>query len=76
MHLRGHPVGGAVDRLDQVPTLAAGVVEVAEARGTAEVYELDDAGGHEHDVVPLQVAVDHPVLVEVGHTLQDLMAVQ
>lgn len=65
-----------MDRFDQVPTLAAGVVEAAEAPGTAKVYELDDAGGHEHDVVPLQVPVNHPLQVEVGHTLQDLMAVQ
>lgn len=65
-----------MDRLDQVAAVAAGVVEAAEAPGTAEVYELDDTGGHEHDVVPLQVTVDHSVQVEVGHALQDLMAVQ
>ena len=65
-----------MDRLDQVSAVAAGGVEAAEAPGAAEVYELDHAGGHEHDVVPLQVAVDHAVQVEVGHALQDLMAVE
>ena len=65
-----------MDGLDQVGAVAAAGVEAAEAPGAAEVYELDHTGGHEHDVVALQVAVDHAVQVEVGHALQDLMAVE
>jgi len=67
-----------VDGLEQIAAAAAaagGVVQEAEAASTAKVYELDDASGHQHDVVPLQVSVNHPVQVKVGHPLQDLMGV-
>lgn len=63
-------------RLQQVAALACSVVRAAEAACTAKVYELDDTGGHQHDVVPLQVTVNHPVQVKVGHPFQDLMSVQ
>lgn len=72
-YLRRHPVRGAVDRLQQVRAVAAVVAEAARA---AEVYQLDDSRGHQHDVVPLQVAVDHPVQVKVGDSLQDLLRVE
>lgn len=74
-YLRSHPVGGAVDRLQQV-CAAAAVAQAAEAASAAEVDQLDDSCGHQHDVVPLQVAVNHPAQVEVGHSLHNLLGVQ
>lgn len=65
-----------MDRLEQVSTVAGSVVEEAEAPCTAKIYELDNAGGHQHDIVSFQVPVDHPVQVQVGHPFQDLMGVQ
>lgn len=65
-----------MDRLEQVCAVAGVVAEAAEAAGAAEVYQLDDARGHQHDVVPLQVAVNHPVQVKVGDSFQNLLCVQ
>ena len=66
-----------MDRLEEIAAVAGGVVDrAAEAAGAAKVDELDDAGGHQHDVVALQVPVDHPVQVQVGHALQDLAGVK
>lgn len=33
--------------------MAGGVVQAAETARAAKVYELDDASGHQHDVVAL-----------------------
>lgn len=65
-----------MDRLQQVSTVASGEVQAREATGTAKVYELDDPGGHQHHIVALQVTMDHPVHVEEGHALQDLVGVK
>lgn len=62
-------------RLEQISTVACSVVQAAETACTAKVYELDDTGGYQHDVVSLQVTMNHPVQVKVGHSLQDLMGV-
>lgn len=70
-----HPVRRAMYRLEQITAVACSVVQAAEAACTAEVYELDDTSGHQHDVVSLQVTMNHPVQVKVGHSLQDLMGV-
>lgn len=64
-----------MDRFEQISAVASRVVQAAETACTAKVYELDDASGHQHDVVSLQVTMNHPVEVKVGHPFQDLMAV-
>lgn len=69
IYLWCHPVRGAVDRLEQISAAASTDVQAAETTGTAKVYELDDASGHQHDIVSFQVAMDHPVQVKVGHPL-------
>lgn len=76
VYLRCHPVRSAVDRPQQVCTVAGVVAEAAEAACAAKVYQLDDSRGHQHDVVPLQVAVNHPVQVKVGDSFQNLLCVQ
>lgn len=66
-----------MDRLQQVCAAAtAAAADAAEAASAAEVDQLDDPCGHQHDVVPLQVAVNHLAQVEVGHALHDLLGVQ
>lgn len=76
MYLWGHPVRRAVDRPQEVHAVAGRVAEATEAARAAEVDQLDDSRGHQHDVVPLQVAVNHPVQVKVGHSFQNLLGVQ
>src|SRR5262249_58032209 len=41
--------------------------------GQAPVQELDLAEGAHHDVARLQIAVDHPARVRVGHDLTELL---
>lgn len=65
-----------MDRLQQISTVASGVVQAAETTRTAKVDELDDTSGHQHDVVSLQVTMNHPVQMKVGHPFQNLMCVQ
>lgn len=65
-----------MDRLQQVRAVAGGVADAAEAARAAEVNQLDDSRGHQHDVVPLQVSVNHPVQVKVGDSFHDLLRVQ
>lgn len=76
VYLRRHPVRSAVDRLQQVCAVAGLVAEAAEATRAPKVDQLDDSRGHQHDVVPLQVAVNHPVQVKVGDSFQYLLCVQ
>lgn len=64
-----------MDRLENISAVASSVVKAAETACTAKVYELDDTCGHQHDVVSLQVTMNHSVQVKVGHPLQDLMGV-
>lgn len=52
------------------------VSEATQTAGAAEVYQLDYSRRHQHHVVPLQVPVNDPVEVQVGHPLQDLTGVQ
>lgn len=65
-----------MDRLEQIAAVAGSVVQAAETARTAKVYELDDASGHQHDVVSLQVPMNHSVQVKEGHPFQDLMGVK
>lgn len=65
-----------MDRLQQVSTVASSVVQAAETSCTPEVYELDDTSGHQHDIVPLQVTMNHSVQVKIGHPFHDLTCVQ
>lgn len=65
-----------MDRLQQVCTVAGVVAEAAEAARAAEVYQFDDSRGHQHDVVPLQVTVNHLVQVKVGDSFQNLLGVE
>lgn len=76
IYLWCHPVRCAMDRLKKVSTVACSMVQAAETTCAAKVYELDDAGGHQHDVISLQVSMNHPVQVKIGHSFQDLMGVQ
>lgn len=64
-----------MDRFEQISTVARCVVQTAEPTGAAKVDELDDTGGHQHDVVSFQVTMNHPVQVQEGHPFQDLMGV-
>lgn len=62
-----------MDRLEQICTVASSVIETA---CTAKVNELDDASGHKHDIVSLQITMNHHVQVKVGHPFQNLVCVQ
>lgn len=64
-----------MNRLEQISTVASSVVDTAEAACAAKVYKLDDASGHQHDIVSLQITMNHPVQVKVGHPFQDLVGV-
>lgn len=64
-----------MDRLEQISTVAGRVVETAETARAAKVYELDYASGHQHHIVSLQITMNHPVQVKVGHPFQDLVRV-
>lgn len=63
-----------MDRLHQIYAVARS--EAAEAACAAKVYQLDDAGWHQHDIVSLQVAMNYPVQVKEGHPFQDLLGVE
>lgn len=65
-----------MDGLEQISTVACSVGQATETSSAAKVYELDDASGHQHDIISFQVTVNHPVQVKVGHPFQDLMGVQ
>lgn len=65
-----------MDRLEQVSAAACRVGQATETSCTSKVYELDDASGHQHDVISFQVTMNHPVQMKVGHPFQDLMGVQ
>lgn len=65
-----------MDRLEQVSTAASGVVQAAEASCAPKIYELDDTSGHQHDVISLQVTMNHSVQVQIGHPFHDLECVQ
>ncbi len=61
---------------EQISTAACSVVEAAETTCATEVYQLNDASGHQHDIVSLQVTMNYPAQVKVGHPLQNLMGVK
>lgn len=65
-----------MDRLEKVPAVARRVVQTAETPSAAKVYQLDDTSGHQHYIVSLQVTMNDPFLMEIGHACQDLMGVQ
>lgn len=65
-----------MDRLDHISTATGRVIGTAETASAAKVYKFDDPSWHQHDVVSLQVTMDHLVSVKIGHPGQNLVSVQ
>ena len=60
-----------MDGFQATPSTAYGL----ESLGCSKVSELDVAVGVSEDVCTLDVSVDYPVVMEIGHTFQDLSCV-